>query len=139
MEFVYLQRVKTEHGERLLPQNVNDEIALLKARTLLYILAEKQQLDMASFGNLTVYTPKQNLAIKSIIPGLNTPETSSFDCVLPILPFKQIWEQPGVAYVLGGIENQTLFTSYLMSSKRWLDAHPGLQDNIETKLMEVAS
>lgn len=138
MEFVYLQRVQSEHGERLLPSTVNDEIALLKARTLLYVLAEKQLLDRSITGNVAAYTPKQNLAIKSIvIPGLNFVE--NVEAVIPILPFKPIWEQPGVAYVLDGLENQTLFMSYLMSSKRWLDSHPGLRDNIENKLLEVAS
>jgi len=139
MEFVYLKKTKTEHGVRFLPKGDNDEIALLKARTLLYILAEKRLLDKEVVGNIVFYTPSNKTAVKSLaLPGLNTSDPE-IEAVIPILPFKRVWEQPGIAYVLGGLENETLFLNYLMQSKRWLDHNPISLNEIETKLMEVAS
>lgn len=138
MEFVYLKRIQTEHGERLIPHAVNDEIALLKARTLLYILAENQVLAMNVANEHVIYYPKTKPAMSSLLTPNMATSMDDLQAIIPVIPFKQVWDQPGMAYVFGGLENQTLFSNYLMSSKRWLDNHPGSQASIESKIMEAA-
>lgn len=138
MEFVYLRRVQSERGERLLPTNVNDDIALMKARTLLYVLANNQKLEKETYETHTLYYPIWNPAIKTLTTPLRPSTYEDIGAIIPVIPFKQVWEQPGTAYVFGDLENQALFTTYLLSSKRWLDGHPGSQEEIETKILEVA-
>lgn len=138
MEFVYLRRTQSEHGERLIPVNVNDDVALMKARTLLYVLANSQKLEKKTNDSYTLYYPVWNTAIKTLTIPIKEPAQEDITVVIPVIPFKQIWEQPGIAYLFGSFEIQMLFTTYLLSSKRWLDSHPSSLEEIETKILEVA-
>mgnify|MGYP001484277644 CR=1 FL=1 len=139
MEFAYLQRNDDpKHGSSLVIDKTTNETAILRARTLIAILSEKQLLtSIPIVDDWIVYFPTfSKTFMEKISIGTQPPNVVA---IIPVLPYKQIWEQPGIFAIRSSLEVQTLFNgTFLSFSKKWMQDNPDKVEQIYHNLDHLA-